>query len=245
MESVSNATHVYPKQDDKDYTKTPGIDIDKQSVEGAGQFILWDCAGQLEYDLTHGMFLGVGQSLFVVVFDVRELFQEQMAIRTYWLPFIKATRRNEYKPQVILVGSHLDEIQDKREGERLARKCLKDSRDAFAGTLEIDESLILVDGRDARCNGVETLKRILKTRRQAIVGTDKLPKLCEKMQKIIKPWREEVVPVIRWQEYQERVKRNIQEWMRTPSSSYVISSLDGRGFKSSLQLRQVPKLKIK
>ncbi|XP_072021480.1 death-associated protein kinase 1-like [Amphiura filiformis] len=117
--------------------------------------------------------------------------------------------KSESKPQVVLVGSHLDCIpaNDKGRGKGLAEKFLKDSQAVYDGILEIDGSLILVDGRDAKCNGIETLKGVLKTRREKIVGTEKLPKLCEKMQKIIKPWREEDVPVISWQVYQERVKR--------------------------------------
>ncbi|XP_072020301.1 uncharacterized protein [Amphiura filiformis] len=95
-------------------------------------------------------------------------------------------------------------------GERLANKFLKDSRDAYTGILEIDESLILVNGHDAKCNGIEILKGVMKTRRQKIVGTEKLPKLCEEMQRIIKPWRDDGVHVISWQDYHERVKKKYQ-----------------------------------
>ena len=34
----------------------------------------------------------------------------------YWLPFIKTTRRPNEKPQVVLVGTHLDKCVDKRRG---------------------------------------------------------------------------------------------------------------------------------
>ena len=36
-------------------------------------------------------------------------------------------------------------------------------------------------------------------------GTQKLPKLCDELQKIIKPWQNEEVPVIGWNEYLRRV----------------------------------------
>ena len=42
----------------------------KESVKGAGTFVFWDCAGQIEYRLTHGMFLGVNKTIFVVLFDI-------------------------------------------------------------------------------------------------------------------------------------------------------------------------------
>ena len=53
--------------------KTPGIDVGKESVKGAGTFVFWDCAGQTEYRLTHGMFLGVSKAIFVVIYDLFEL----------------------------------------------------------------------------------------------------------------------------------------------------------------------------
>ena len=69
------------KQDEgerEDYTRTPGIDVTKKSVKGVGQLRLWDCAGQIEYSVTHGMFLGSGQSLFIVAYNLQELEMEQM-----------------------------------------------------------------------------------------------------------------------------------------------------------------------
>ncbi len=65
--------HLQSAIDTDDYARTPGIDVTKQSVKGAGQFLFWDCAGQTEYALTHGMFLGVGQAIFIVTFDLQEL----------------------------------------------------------------------------------------------------------------------------------------------------------------------------
>ena len=59
-------------RDTDQYTQTPGIEVGKQSVRGAGQFVFWDCAGQMEYSVTHGMFLGSGQSIFVVIYDLRQ-----------------------------------------------------------------------------------------------------------------------------------------------------------------------------
>ena len=61
-----------------DYTRTPGIDVTKKSVKGVGQFRIWDCAGQSEYFVTHGMFLGSSQSVFVVMYDVSELAMSNM-----------------------------------------------------------------------------------------------------------------------------------------------------------------------
>ena len=45
-------------------------------MRGAGQFVFWDCAGHSEYSITHGMFLGASQSIFVVVYDLEKVSLE-------------------------------------------------------------------------------------------------------------------------------------------------------------------------
>ncbi|XP_072043296.1 death-associated protein kinase dapk-1-like [Amphiura filiformis] len=196
--------------DDYEYERTPGIDVSKKTVEGAGSFIFWDCAGQLEYFVTHGMFMGSAQSIFVVMYDIPELLAGNMSTRKFWLPFIKATREPNEPSKIILVGTHLDKIQDKRSALQAAKKLLRQSQDMFSSSLTIDDELILVDARDKTCGGMEQLKSALKKRGQEIIGKEKLPKLCDKMQKLIKPWRKEQVPVIDWNTYRKRVKKSYE-----------------------------------
>ena len=38
-----------------------------------------------------------------------------------------------------------------------------------------------------------------------------MPKLCDKLKKLLKPWREEDVPVLSWSEYRNRVKEKYPE----------------------------------
>ena len=52
------------------YDSTPGIDVATEKISKAGKFSLWDCAGQVEYHLTHGMFMGVENSIFTVAYDI-------------------------------------------------------------------------------------------------------------------------------------------------------------------------------
>ena len=41
-------------------------------VNGVGQLSIWDAAGQIEYHMTHGMFLGSAYSIAVVVYDLNK-----------------------------------------------------------------------------------------------------------------------------------------------------------------------------
>ena len=56
--------------DDSTYDSTPGIDVVTEKIPKAGKFSIWDCAGQVEYHLTHGMFMGVDNSIFTVTYDI-------------------------------------------------------------------------------------------------------------------------------------------------------------------------------
>ena len=49
---------------------TVGIEIDKSFVRMAGNLRIWDCAGHIEYHVTHGMFLGVRNAIFIVPYDL-------------------------------------------------------------------------------------------------------------------------------------------------------------------------------
>ena len=44
----------------------------KHEVEGVGRLLIWDCAGQREFHLTHGMLFGSQQSIFIVLYDLRQ-----------------------------------------------------------------------------------------------------------------------------------------------------------------------------
>ena len=73
--------------EDSDYIRTPGIDVSQQLVSDAGEFVIWDCAGQKEYSITHGMFLGaISQSIFLVLYDLA--VQESKQVTEYFLRII-------------------------------------------------------------------------------------------------------------------------------------------------------------
>ena len=79
------------------------------------------------------------------------LFSKQLT--DYWLPFIKTTRRPNEKPQVVLVGSHLDKCDDKHKGRSIAlcmvyllakrRLFLKPFLDLFSRMVYLAEKYIL------------------------------------------------------------------------------------------------------
>ena len=75
--------------DHAEYIRTPGIDISQQSVSDAGEFVIWDCAGQKEYSITHGMFLGaIAHSIFLVLYDINDKESSQVTLYFLWCSYL-------------------------------------------------------------------------------------------------------------------------------------------------------------
>ena len=53
------------------YIRTPGIDIGSYEVDGVGPLCIWDTAGQIEFHVTHSMFLGSENAMAVIPYDLR------------------------------------------------------------------------------------------------------------------------------------------------------------------------------
>ena len=51
--------------------RTPGIDIGNYEVAGVGPLCIWDTAGQIEFHVTHSMFLGSENAMAVILYDLR------------------------------------------------------------------------------------------------------------------------------------------------------------------------------
>ena len=61
---------------DKTYILTPGIDIGNYEVVGVGPLCIWDTAGQIEFHVTHSMFLGSENAMAVIAYDLRGGYKE-------------------------------------------------------------------------------------------------------------------------------------------------------------------------
>ena len=62
------------------YIPTQGIDITKQAIGDAGVFRIWDCAGHVEFHVSHSMFLGAENSIFIVVYNLtKELHDKDVS----------------------------------------------------------------------------------------------------------------------------------------------------------------------
>ena len=67
------------------YIPTQGIDITKQVIGDAGVFRIWDCAGHVEYHVSHSMFLGAENSIFIVVYNLnKDLHSKDVSLNIWF-----------------------------------------------------------------------------------------------------------------------------------------------------------------
>src|SRR3989338_2599306 len=102
---------------DANILSTDGIDIGSFSVEDV-RFVCWDFAGQTLYRYTHQLFL-TPNAIYLVLFKISDTSRsETLKELHFWLNSIAARTANA--AQVLLVGTHLDQVSDVAEATRYA-----------------------------------------------------------------------------------------------------------------------------
>jgi death-associated protein kinase len=76
--------------------RTRGVAVSVLELSGDTRFSVWDFAGQLQYYVTHELFLAAESAIFVVVCRLSEEKSKREADLEYWMRFI-ATR---FPPEV-------------------------------------------------------------------------------------------------------------------------------------------------
>ncbi|XP_072044256.1 uncharacterized protein [Amphiura filiformis] len=168
--------------EDPAYTPTAGIDIDEFSLEGAGNFSIWDCAGHEEFHVTHSLFLEGDNTIFLVVYDLSVLTRKKKAKERYyeklkyWLCFAKAgIRQNSTKPTVLLVGTHLDQVSTKTNGKKAAQGTVQALQDLFKEFLNISDCTIALNTKKKDSEEMACLKSQL-----GVLGSQIKVKVCSK-----------------------------------------------------------------
>ena len=101
--------------------KTHGIAIQQATIPNSKEFSIWDFSGLEDYYLVHEKFISAKNSIFIIVFSLRDPIKKQIAQVKFWLSFIKAKLTLnisvEAKPHVVLVASFADYSEMLEEGD--------------------------------------------------------------------------------------------------------------------------------
>ena len=112
--------------------RTPGITVENVDIPDVGLMSLWDFAGHMQYYVSHSVFLGSVNAVFVVVTNL-QLSTDQKEYLQFWLNFIVFAHnpsdilaKENQRPIVIIVASHADapDVNETLHGRRLQQESI-------------------------------------------------------------------------------------------------------------------------
>ncbi|XP_072045771.1 uncharacterized protein [Amphiura filiformis] len=173
-----------------EYIPTPGIDIGTHEVDSVGPLCIWDTAGQIEFHITHSLFLGSENAMAVVVYDLRGGYQDESTKLKYWFKFItsglSAIQKGRFK--VVVVGTHLDHIQDTRRAKAVWEQIVTNIVREFGDILDIEAEPISVNGCVHDSKEMKSLRECIGKAAENIKGSKRIPLLCEEILKRREQW---------------------------------------------------------
>ena len=144
--------------------RTAGIEAVQFSSQKYGETLFYDFAGQLDYHGTHQSFLeamlsrsGVSLSLLLLVkaTDEENIITRQV---THWLQPLSLTSAPS-TPQVILVGSFLDQMESREEATEKLLRCTQSVQEHFHFNIQ---GPCLLDCRKPASEGIDQICTFLQ-----------------------------------------------------------------------------------
>ncbi|XP_070581720.1 death-associated protein kinase 1-like isoform X2 [Ptychodera flava] len=191
------------------YVRTPGIDVDKVHIYKVGTFSVWDFAGQVEYYITHNMFLRAENAIFLLLFNITDEPAIQEEEVNSWLAFIKAIimridGKGHVKPIVILIASRADLLKDgaKRQAGLRYREVFEQAQRKFGRYLNIAEEIFILNCHDSQHADMMRLRECLRGEKKK----EFIPKLCAKISDSKEKWVDRSFPIVKWHSYVQKVR---------------------------------------
>ena len=154
---------------------TAGIEISEYKVcgERAPRVLFYDFAGQPEYHSTHSVLLQNRLSssdtsehspeiLFVIVIDI--MSPEKVKQLIYWTKFIQNCQYTSItgrKPEVIIIGSHVDKYSDSEDMQKKIKHLFCQSMEQSSDSIEFIEYPILLNCCDPKLSELQKFEVLL------------------------------------------------------------------------------------
>uniref|UniRef100_A0AAY4E0D7 non-specific serine/threonine protein kinase n=1 Tax=Denticeps clupeoides TaxID=299321 RepID=A0AAY4E0D7_9TELE len=165
---------------------TRAIDIQNSTVNGVGDFSVWEFSGNSVYYCSYDYFAANDSTaIHLVLFSLEEPYETQLNHVTYWLSFLKSLTVPEEniafggkikQPlQVVLVATHGDLVNLPRSfgGEfsyDKERSLLKEVRSRFGNDLHITEKIFIMDAGASNSREMKLLRNLLLELRNNIIA---------------------------------------------------------------------------
>lgn len=167
--------------------------LDRATCRGyieSAQFSIWDFAGQEDYHISHSLFVETELALFLVLCDLRWDCAQVIDRLRYWLQYICTQTARGCKPQVILVGTHLDmvkmNVEKTAELDAIAVKLA-----AEFDRLEVMTRVVCVNARSSSGAAMAELRVSLSRMQDTLQARSSVsfPTICLEAAKAIEAYR--------------------------------------------------------
>ncbi|KAK6107281.1 Ankyrin repeats (3 copies) family protein [Brugia pahangi] len=207
---------------------TRGIDVQNVTLQGCGEFSVWEFGGYEPYHMAYDHFVGNTDCVHVIVYRCTDPTEIQYKQVLYWMNFLKG-RVTPSEPighcgiisrrsKVVIVGSHAtpalfplrnsDGDYVSSDGDAM----LKTVRLRFETHFDIHDQLILLNSTQNNCPGMKSLKIYLSKAREFILSRLQKPLgLLDTTVQYISGVRKQhaFFPVITWPHFTTLVRNEV------------------------------------
>ncbi|XP_059159950.1 death-associated protein kinase 1-like isoform X2 [Physella acuta] len=207
-------------------TYTKGVEVQSISIAGAGEFSVWDFSGYEPYYMLYDYFLGDVNCIHVVLFNLEDSPEEQMAEVIFWLNFIKARihpkmpldhcGKLQNTAQVVLVATHADKastachktssgLHVNQDAQYILEKAIT----MFQHDLDICQTVFVMDATSPSSPDLRAFKlQLAKTR---TIISERLPCSNGFLSAVVAQlpeWRRafQAYPVLSWPQFIEQIR---------------------------------------
>ena len=138
--------------------RTAGVDVVTAIVDGAGEVVFCDFAGQPNFHRTHSLFFSRSNSLYLLVVDLTESEPKIYSRLSYWLSLMKCSIKSSSNINVIIIGSR----GDKTDGRDVMKRLLNSLKAKFETYFNFFDQTFILDCRLSRSEAMQSLRGQLK-----------------------------------------------------------------------------------
>ena len=152
-----------------DTERTRGIEVSHTTIQGA-KYVLWDFAGQVDYHVSHNLFMYPEAAVFLVLVDVRLSREERLKQCTYWLRYICTQCPPNERPSVLVLGTHVDKAEV-IDNDSMALM-FYELHEMFSSSVKfVTDAVIMIDTREHKSTSMLQLQSLLDQTRMAMVAS--------------------------------------------------------------------------
>ncbi|XP_048876346.1 death-associated protein kinase 1-like isoform X2 [Brienomyrus brachyistius] len=249
---------MHSAQSTVDDQSTKAIDIQNISINGVGDFSVWEFSGNPVYYCSYDYFAANDHTaIHLVLFSLEEPYEAQLNQVTFWLNLLKSLTMLEdsitfggkvkHPLCVVLVATHADTVNLPHHcGGEFAydkeKSLLKEVRNRFANDLQISEKLFVMDAGASSSKVMKLLRNHLQDLRSSIISScPPMTQLCEKILSALPSWRKHHRPnqLMPWHKFVSDVQEHMNPLASEKTLREVISQLHSMGEMSLLQSEMI------